>query len=147
MNAIEFLKKEHKKAKAEIKKIEQASPKQRGRLWARLAPELERHEQLEATYFYGPLAAEVGSSDETLANWPEQHEEQVREATALIDEISRTSPSDSGWIERIRVLESALLGHIQTEEQEIWPRARKAWDDARLEEAGRQMERRYQQAA
>ena len=147
MNAIEFLKKEHKKAKAGLKKIEQASATQRRQLWARLAPELKLHEQLEATYFYGPLAADTGSTDQTLASWAQEHEEQVREAESLIEKISGADPSDEGWLDRIRELESVLARHIQTEEQEIWPRARKTWDDAKLDDAGRQMEHRHQEAA
>src|SRR4029077_3726309 len=47
MDAIQFLKQEHKKAKAGIKKVLKASPEDRGDLWTDLEPELEAHEQIE----------------------------------------------------------------------------------------------------
>jgi hemerythrin-like domain-containing protein len=147
MNAIDFLKKEHKKAKAGLKKIEQASATQRRHLWAALAPELKLHEQLEETYFYGPLAAEAGVDDRTLGNWAQEHEQQVHEAESLIETISSLSPSDPGWLASIRELETVLGQHIKVEEQEIWPRARKAWDEAKLDDAGRRMEHRHEEAA
>jgi hemerythrin-like domain-containing protein len=37
-------------------------------------------------------------------------------------------------------LREALEHHIQEEEQEIFPKAREAWDQSKLEQAGREME-------
>lgn len=147
MNAIEFLKKEHEKAKAAFTEIEQASGDQRRQLWSKLAPELKLHEQLEADCFYGPLASDAGSRDQMLANWQREHEQQVREAESLIAKISGASPSDPRWMDTLHQLKSALEQHIQKEEGEIWPRARNVWDAARLDQAGRQMEQRHRQAA
>ena len=43
MDAIEFLKHEHQKAKAAFAKLLEASPDERGALWKELQPELKAH--------------------------------------------------------------------------------------------------------
>ena len=58
MDAIQFLKQEHEKAKAAFAKVLKAPPKTRGLLWAKLQPELEAHEQIEDTCLYEPLSRE-----------------------------------------------------------------------------------------
>jgi hypothetical protein len=63
MDAIQFLKQEHKKAKATLKKVLKASPESRGALWTELEPELKAHEQIEDACLYGPLAREAGRTD------------------------------------------------------------------------------------
>ena len=51
MDAIQFLKQEHEKAKAAFAKVLKAAPKTRGQLWTKLQPELEAHEQIESHPF------------------------------------------------------------------------------------------------
>jgi iron-sulfur cluster repair protein YtfE (RIC family) len=147
MNAIEFLKKEHEKAKSAFKEIEHASANQRGQLWGHLAPELKLHEQLETRHFYGPLASDAGSRDETLAKWEREHEKEVHEAETMIHKISGANASEARWLEMVRELKAALERHIEKEEHDIWPRARNVWDAARLDQAGREMEQTHQRHA
>jgi len=85
MNALELLKNQHETAKRGFGDIEAASPDQRAQLWARLAPELKVHEEMEETALYGPVAQEAGPRDPTLKEWQEHHHEEVTEATALIE--------------------------------------------------------------
>jgi hypothetical protein len=47
MNAIQYLKQEHQKAKAGFENVVKAAPASRGQLWTKLQPELEAHEQIE----------------------------------------------------------------------------------------------------
>ena len=140
MNAIEYLKKEHIKARAAFKKIETStSGSQRGELWRKLRPELEVHEQMEEAHLYGPVARET-QVDEDLAAWEQEHRQDVQEAETLINEISRLDPADEKWLEMIQKLREALEQHIEKEEEDIWPHIEEVWDRPRLEEAGRQME-------
>lgn len=44
MDAIEFLKQQHRKAKAAFEQVLKASPGSRGQLWTKLQPDLEVHE-------------------------------------------------------------------------------------------------------
>ena len=137
MNAIEFLKSQHKEAKAGFQKLEQASEAQRGQLWKHLSPELKLHEQMEQKCLYGPLSKDT--HDPTLASWPDRHAGEVREAEQLIAGIDRRSPGDREWLQDVKRLHSALDEHIREEEREIWPKVEKAWDGSRLEEAGQRM--------
>lgn len=139
MNAIQFLKQEHVKAKGAFKEIEAAAPPQRGGLWGKLRPELEIHEKMEEQHLYGPAAREV-QGDRSLAEWETKHRHEVQEAEGLIRQISGLEPSDDRWLQTVKKLRGALEHHIQEEEQDIWPKIERAWSADRLEEAGRQME-------
>ena len=145
MNAIQFLKNEHEKAKRAFAEIQAASSSQRAQLWANLEPELKTHEEIEEEAFYGPVAQEVGAKDKTFKEWLEQHREEVTEAGALIDEIDDLDPSADEWIDRVEELQETLEHHIQEEEGNIWPRIEQAWDASKLEHAGQQMEMLKQQ--
>jgi iron-sulfur cluster repair protein YtfE (RIC family) len=140
MNALELLKNQHETAKRGFGDIEAASPDQRAQLWARLAPELKVHEEMEETALYGPVAQEAGPRDPTLKEWQEHHHEEVTEATALIEEITGVDPTTEEWMELINELKETLEHHIQEEEGNIWPRVEQAWDRSKLEHAGQQME-------
>jgi len=146
VNAIRFLKQQHEEAKQAFERIEQASPEQRGELWKHLSPELKLHERVEEEHVYGPAAAEA-KADDTLADWPDDHHEQVEEAEQLIVRIDQAPAADPQWLQQVQKLKSALEEHIQLEEQEIWPRIERTWDAARLEQAGAQMEAMKREAS
>jgi len=140
MNAIQFLKNEHEKAKRAFADIEAASADQRAQLWAKLEPELKAHEQIEESALYGPVAQEVGARDLTLKEWKEHHHEEVTEAEALIEEIDGVDATADEWIAKVEELKETLEHHIEEEEANIWPRIEQAWDRSKLEHAGQQME-------
>ena len=139
MNAIQFLKNEHEKAKRAFADI-QAANDQRAQLWAQLEPELKTHEEIEETALYGPVAQELGTKDQTLKEWQEHHREEVAEAEALIEEIDGLDPTADEWMDKVEELKETLEHHIQEEEGNIWPRIEQAWDRSKLEHAGQQME-------
>lgn len=145
MNAIQLLKNEHEKAKRAFGEIQAASADQRAQLWARLEPELKVHEEMEETALYGPVAQEVGSRNQKLREWQEHHRAEVLEAEALIQEIGGLDPTTDEWIEKVEELQETLEHHIEEEEGDIWPLIEQAWDQSKLEHAGRQMETLKQQ--
>jgi hemerythrin-like domain-containing protein len=145
MNAIQLLKNEHEKAKRAFGEIQAASADQRAQLWAKLEPELTVHEEMEETALYGPVAQEVGSRDQQLKEWQEHHHDEVLEAEALIQEIGALDPTTDEWIEKVEEMQETLEHHIEEEEGDIWPQIEQAWDQSKLEHAGRQMETLKQQ--
>lgn len=151
MDAIQMLKQDHEKAKQMFAKIQEASGEERGKLWAKLKPELTVHEQIEEAGLYGPVARDVGSKDKMLKEWEGHHHEEVGEAEALIEELSALDPSEEEWLDKVEELQDALEHHIEEEEGQIWPRIQKVWDRAKLEQAGTQLEtlkrQKMQQAA
>jgi iron-sulfur cluster repair protein YtfE (RIC family) len=138
MQAIQFLKQEHGKAKAAFQEIETAPTSRRGALWEKLRPELEMHEKKEETYVYGPATRDA-QADQSLKEWQATHHREVQEAEGLIKTISHLDPTDAEWLETVKKLRGALEQHIRKEEQEIWPKIELAWGPARLESAGSQM--------
>ena len=139
MNAIQFLEREHEKAKAAFGKLMAATPADRGRLWKELQPELKAHEEIEEACLYGPLEQD-GVDDAKLSGWvSDQHEEQVQEVEGLIEQTERLDPKEPSWLATVRKIHDALARHIQQEEGEIFPRIARAWSRDRLEQAGTEM--------
>ena len=140
MNALQFLKQEHQKAKAAFENVLQASPTKRGDLWEELTPELEAHEEIEDACLYEPLSRDAGGKDAKLAEWREKHQSEVDEVEDLIGEIDELDPEDDKWLAKVKKVHESLAGHIQEEEGDIFPRISKVWDEARLAQAGKKME-------
>jgi len=147
MDAIQFLKQEHDKAKAAFGKLLNAAPAERGALWKELQPELKEHEKLEEQRLYGPIARD-GVSDPALSEWvSDRHQDEVHEVEGLIKEMESLDPEDERWLVTVRQIRAALENHIRQEEQDIFPRISRLWDGARLEEAGREMSDRKAEKA
>jgi len=139
MDAIEFLKQEHQKAKHAFETLLDAAPSQRGARWEELKPELKAHEKIEEQCLYGPIARD-GASDPALSEWvSDRHQDEVHEVEGLIKETEQLDPEDETWLATVRQIKSALENHIRQEEQNIFPRIGRIWDRTRLEEAGREM--------
>ena len=139
MDAIQFLKHEHRKAKTAFGKLLEAAPAQRGALWKELQPELKAHEAIEEACLYGPIEEER-PSDLTLAEWvSDRHEDEVAEVGGLIKKTEALDPKDEAWLATVTEIHSALEDHIKQEEVEIFPRISRLWDDQRLAKAGEEM--------
>ena len=146
MDALEFLKKEHQKAKGEFAKVEQGSLRERGTTWKALKPELELHEQIEEACLYGPLAQESGSGAQgtggrtSWAEWHKHHQEEVKKVEATIREIEGLNPEDDRWLAKVKEVKSSLEHHIREEEDDVFPKLSRECDRTRLERIGAQME-------
>jgi hypothetical protein len=102
MNAIQFLEREHEHAKAEFAKVLEASPVQRGALWAALIPQLATHEDIEDACVYKPLARDAAAADPTLATWREHHQQEVSRVERLMGERRSIRRARSGGPRRRR---------------------------------------------
>jgi hypothetical protein len=133
MNAVQFLKQEHEKAKAEFEKVLKASPTTRGGLWEHLVPELEVHEQIEEACLYEPIARDASGRDAMIAGWRDKHQSEV-------EKVKDLEPESQEWLTKVNEVHTSLRTHIQEEEGTIFPRLPGVWDAARLERAGRELE-------
>jgi iron-sulfur cluster repair protein YtfE (RIC family) len=140
MDALEILREQHLDARSAFEQIEQASPDQRGALWAKLRAELKAHEQMEELFVYDPVARDADGRDQVLTAWEEEHHNQVAEAEALMSEIGRLEPREAQWLEKFKALRQALERHIDQEETQIWPRIRSVWGPEKLEQTGSRMQ-------
>jgi hypothetical protein len=133
MGAIQFLKQEHKKAKAGLKKVLKAPAETRGDLWSELQPDLEAHEQIETPACTSHSRATAKTAPK-LAAWRERHQrerhqKEVERIETLVNQIDGLDPA-AGWLAKVKAVGASLEQHI---------RIGKAWDKARLEEAGTEM--------
>lgn len=145
MQAIQFLKTEHQKAKAAFGQVLQAAPAERRALWEELKPELKAHEQMEDQCVYGPVSQDAGRANPTLANWKQRHDSDVKKVETLMSQIEQLDPQDARWLSTVQQIHSSLEAHIREEENEIFPAIAQVWDTARLERAGQKMSEMKQQ--
>ncbi len=138
MDALEVLKQQHIEAHSAFAKIKAAGAADRATKWTALQPQLEMHEQIEEAFVYDPVA-EDASEDPVLAGWEDEHEAQVAEANEVIARIDALDPVEDGWLQLVSTLGATLDAHIAHEEQDIWPRIRKAWPQVKLDQAGAKM--------
>src|SRR4030095_8491478 len=140
MDAIQFLKQEHQKAKAAFEHLLKAAPEARGKLWTKLQPELEVHEKIEDGELYEPLARDAGKTDSILAEWRKKHQTEVDKVEGLIKEMGKLDPEEASWLTKLKAVHASLESHIREEEQDIFPRISKAWDETKLEHARTEMQ-------
>ena len=138
MDAIQFLKQEHQNAKTAFEKVLKAAAETRGALWTTLQPELEVHEQIE-DLLYEPLARAAGKTDPKLAEWPKTHQTEVDKVDGLIKAMETLDPKDASWLTKLTAVHASLESHIREEEQDIFPRIRKVWNDDKLAQVGTAM--------
>jgi iron-sulfur cluster repair protein YtfE (RIC family) len=142
MDAIQFLEREHRNAEGAFGRLLEATPRERGTIWSGLKPGLREHEEIEEQLLYGPLARDA-ASDPILAEWAfAHHQREVGQVERLIEQTESLDPGVERWLVTVRQIRSELESHIRQQEREIFPRIGRAWDRARLEEAGRDMSER-----
>jgi hemerythrin-like domain-containing protein len=139
MDAIQFLKQEHQMAKAAFENALKAGPETRGQLWTKLQPELEAHEQIEDAHLYEPLSHDTGKTDSKLADWRKRHQSEVDKVEGLIKDMGELDPEDASWLTKLKAVHASLESHIREEEQDIFPRISKVWDEKKLTQAGTEM--------
>lgn len=135
-DALEELRDMHVATHEAFHKIDVAPADERAGLWAKLRPELELHEKIEEQFVYDPVARDVGSRDPSLRAWESEHEQQAREADAVIARIGDLDPRQDGWISEFHELVAMMDRHIRHEEDDIWPRIRREWGEQNLKNAG-----------
>lgn len=140
MNAVDLILEEHKKAKAAFAKIEQASPDERGVLWAKLEDELKIHEQMEDKFLYVPLSQDPKTEGTKLGEFEDKQQEDVADAEHLMSQIDSEKASSDEWIVKVKALHAALGKHIQIEETQILPKIKEIWPEDKLAKAGKDMQ-------
>jgi len=138
MNAFTLLKEDHERVAAIFEKLEPTTEraiKTREELFARLKTELEAHTQLEEQIFYPALKEEEETRDITLESI-EEH----RVVKALLKEMEGMQVDSEQWTAKLAVLKENVEHHVEEEEGEMFPKARKALPKEKLEALGARIE-------
>lgn len=140
---IELLKADHKKVDKMFKDFEKKKEKDREaaiELVEQIMMELTVHAQIEEEIFYPTMRESGGDAMTELLD-----EAEVEHMTAkdLIAQISSMSPEDELYDARVKVLGEYVKHHVKEEEDEMFPKAKKA--DVDMEELGKMLLERKQE--
>jgi len=135
MDAFTLMKKDHKNVKGLFKKIIKAGdPDEQADLFKELKNELDAHAYMEENAFYPAMKEQQETHDLALESYEEHH--MMKE---LLEELSELSPESEEWMPKMKVLQENMEHHIQEEEEEMFPKAKKILG-AKAKEVGEEME-------
>lgn len=140
MNAIDLLIEDHERVKGILTRLTESTEravKTRTDLLQKLEMEVTIHTQLEEQILY-PAYKEAGGKEE-LKMYHEAKEEHRAVDSLVLPDLKVTDPGSVEFSGRAKVCKELLEHHIEEEESEMFPQARELFDEARLEEMGKQM--------
>ena len=138
MNAFTLLKTDHKKVAGILEKLDSTTErgvKTREELFTQLKTELDVHARIEETIFYPALQDADETRDITLEAF-EEH----RLVKQLLGELEKMDKGDEQWTARFTVLKEQIEHHVEEEEDEMFPKARKVLGEEKAEELGARLE-------
>ena len=137
MDAITLLEADHRKVKqllADGEATTERAEKTRTELYATLRREMETHERIEEQIFYPALKAHPRARDIVLEGFEEHHV-----VDEVMGELGQTDVTDETWAAKFKVMKENIEHHIEEEEGEMFPAARRAFDADELEALGTKM--------
>jgi len=138
MNAFALLKADHKKVAGILEKLDSTTErgvKTREELFAQLKMELDVHARIEETIFYPAIEEAKETRDITLEAF-EEH----RLVKQLLAELDKMSKDQEEWTAKFTVLKENVEHHVEDEEGEMFPKARKVLSEEEVETLGTRLE-------
>jgi hemerythrin-like domain-containing protein len=144
MNAITMLTEDHRAVKKLLDELETTTErgvKTRTELYGRIKQMLTVHEVIEEEIFYPALREHPRAKDLVLEAY-EEHDV----VDTIMGQLGSLPVDDETWGAKATVMIENLRHHIEEEEKEMFPTARRVFDSDELEELGRRMDRRRSSA-
>ncbi|AKJ99232.1 hemerythrin [Pseudomonas chlororaphis] len=141
MNAIDLLKADHERVKAILTQLSESTDraiKKRTDLLAKLEMEVTIHTRLEEEILY-PAFKQAGGKDEAEMYYEAKEEHRTVDSLVLPD-LKATDPSQPEFAGRVKVVKELLEHHIEEEEKEMFPQAKKVLGKTKLDALGAEME-------
>ncbi|WP_110968419.1 hemerythrin domain-containing protein [Pseudomonas huaxiensis] len=141
MNAIDLLIQDHKLVKKllqELSSTTERAVKKRVELLHRIEHELQIHTSLEEKILY-PAIKQAGGKEEAKMYYEAKEEHRTVDSLVLPD-LLHTETGTVEFTGRVKVMKELLEHHIEEEESELFPTAKKLLGKDALEELGRAME-------
>jgi hemerythrin-like domain-containing protein len=138
MNAFTLLKEDHDKVAGILEKLDATTErgiKTREELFTQLKTELDIHAEIEEMIFYPELEKHDETRDITLEGI-EEH----RIVKELLAELDALAKDDEVWTAKMTVLKENVEHHVEEEEGEMFPKARKALTEEEIESLGTRLE-------
>ena len=108
--------------------------------FAKLQSDLEVHEAIEEEIFYPALKDHPKTRDIALEGYEEHHV-----VDTVMGEMLELPVSDETWTAKFAVMKENLEHHIEEEESDMFPKARKVFDQQELDELGERMAARKEE--
>jgi iron-sulfur cluster repair protein YtfE (RIC family) len=143
MNAFELLKQDHKKVSGIFEKLEpttERAEKTREELFTQLKQELDVHAAIEEQIFY-PAIKDADATHEITLEAFEEH----AVIKQLLAELEADPKDTEEWKAKLTVLKENVEHHVEEEETEMFPKARKVLSEEQVEQLGTRMEAAKQQ--
>lgn len=143
MDAIKLLKTDHEKVSGIFKKLEpttERAEKTREELFTQLKQELDIHAKIEEQIFYPAIKEADETHDITL--------EAIEEHNVIKDLLAQleADPKDTEeWFAKLTVLKENVEHHVEEEEEEMFPKARKVLGQEKVDQLGTRLEEAKQQ--
>ncbi len=136
MNALDFLKRDHRKVEDLLARLQGPDVALKRQLFEQLRAELEMHTRLEQEAFY-PAYRRVYTPDSIS---PDEAEAQHREVSRLLDRLSGLDPASEDFDRTLSELRKDVEHHVREEETEMFVKAQDKMSAAELEDLGRKLD-------
>ena len=140
MNAIDLLKVDHEKVKSILSQLSESTDravKKRTELLEKLELEVSIHTRLEEEILYPAYKAAGGKAEAEM--YYEAKEEHRTVDSLVLPDLKGTDPTSPEFAGRVKVIKELLEHHIEEEETDMFPHAKKILGKAKLDELGDQM--------
>jgi iron-sulfur cluster repair protein YtfE (RIC family) len=127
MNLYEMLHQDHEKVRglfAQLEAIGDEDDVRREQIFLTLYHELDLHSQAEEKFFYSQLKNEDETRELILESLDEH-----KGVKKLLDELEAMDKATPEWASKLATLQENVEHHVQEEEGELFPRARKVLHD------------------
>lgn len=134
---FEILKQDHRKVEKIFEKLENTTSravKTRKQLFKTLKEELEQHTKIEEKYLYPVLEEYDKTHFEALESEEEHHLVDI-----LLKELKKMDVDDEKWMAKLTVLKENVLHHVEEEEKNMFPKAKKMLSDEEYKQMGKKV--------
>lgn len=142
MDAIRFLKSQHKEVNAlfkDVAALSDSAKASRKKLFTQIDQALTVHAEIEEKIFYPELKAAAARDKEAKQEVLEAYEEHAN-VKAMIAKLENTEPSDETYAAKLQVLMELVKHHVKEEETTMFPQAKELLDKDELDDLGTRLE-------
>lgn len=142
MNAIELLERQHREMEAlfhDLERTDQEDVMKLRRLCTRLADHFAAHAEIEEQFFYP--AVRVGD----IAWMVDQAEDEHLEAKKLVVQLMETEAGSADFFFCLAQFKDAVLNHVEEEEGDLLPAAKRVLGREELRALGEEMLVRFEE--
>ncbi len=146
MNAIDLLVNDHRTVKKLLEELSATTTrgvKTRESLVEKIGALLKAHTMIEEEIFY-PAFKQAGDEDAAKMYF-EAVEEHRAAGELVLPDLLETDADGESFAGRAKVLKELVEHHVQDEERDMFPKAKKLLDEDQLKELGEQMFKRKQE--